>query len=151
MEKLRLVLLFVLLSSCNFNGNVSFDNEEEEKENAQSVAALFYLYIAQNNHEKATGLFSDSFFKVDSKEKLLKTLSRTNELLGEFKDYKLEDWKTRRTKGSDAKTEYLLVYEVKYSKFTALEKISLIKDGELIKIIGYNISSEGFLYTDLEK
>lgn len=149
MEKLRLFLLFVLLSSCNFNGNVSFDNEEKEKENAQSVVALFYLYITQNNYEKATDLFSDTFFKVDSKERLLKVLSRTKELLGEFEDYKLEDWKTRRTKGSDAKTEYLLIYEVKYSKFKALETISLIKEGEFIKITGYNVNSNGFLNSNL--
>lgn len=149
MEKLRLFVLFVLLSSCNFNANVSFDNEEEEKENAQSVVALLYLYIAQNNYEKATTLFSDSFFKVDNKEKLLRTLSKTKELLGEFKDYKLEDWKTRRTKGSDAKTEYLLIYEVKYSKFKALETISLTKEGELIKITGYNVNSDGFINSNL--
>lgn len=106
MNRALFALMCLIFLSCNFNANVNFSNEEIEKENAESIAALLYLYISQNNYEKTTELFSNSFFKTESKEKLIKTLSRTNEILGQFQDYKLDDWKTQRTKGSNAKTEY---------------------------------------------
>lgn len=143
--------LCFLVLACNFNTSVSFTDEKTEKENAESTAALLYLYISQNNYEKVPELFSDSFFKTDSKEKLTQTLIKTNEILGQFQDYRLEQWKTQRTKGSGSKTEYLLIYKVKYSKFEAIEALSLVKEGEFIKIIGYNINSDGFINSNAAK
>lgn len=138
-------LLFSLsVLSCNFNANVNFENEEKEKENAESTAALMYLELSKKNYDKVTSLFSDSFFKTDSRENFIKVLSNKTEKLGDFQDYKLIEWKTSRTQGTNTNTQYLLVYEVKYSKFKATESLSMLKEGEAIKIIGYHVNSDGF-------
>lgn len=139
------ILFSFLIFSCNFNANVNFENEEKEKEAAESIAAIMYLNLSRKEYEKATDLFSDSFFKTESKESFIKILSNKTEKLGDFQDYNLMEWKTSRSSGTDANTQYLLVYEVKYSKFKAIESLTMIKEGEIIKIVGYHISSKGFL------
>jgi len=51
-----LVLFFtsVLLNSCNFNANASYENEKVEKENAESVIGLLYLYTSRNSFDEVT-------------------------------------------------------------------------------------------------
>lgn len=139
-------ILVLLFSSCNFSGNVTFSNEEVEKENAESVVGQFFMAVSRLDFESALPLFSDSFFKNISREEMLINFKEANEKLGNFETFKLVDWKTLRVKGSDAKTEYLLVYDVKYSNFEAREVFSMIKEGEKVKIFSYNINSDGFRY-----
>jgi hypothetical protein len=139
-----LVLFFmsVLLNSCNFNANASYENEKVEKEKAESVIGLLYLYTSMNSFDEVIHLFSDSFFKVSSKEKLKQFLEEKKQTLGDFKDYSLVNWKTNRVTGTNPKTEYLMVYEVKYTNYNATETISLVKENQEIKIIGYNVNKK---------
>jgi hypothetical protein len=132
-----------MIIGCNFNANVSYENEEKEKEDAQSVIALFYMYSNKNDMVNIVNLFSDSFFKITNKQELRDFLSYKQMKLGEFKDYSLKDWKTNRVKGTNPKTEYLLIYDVKYSSYNAIETISLIKEDGKIKIFGYDVDSLG--------
>ena len=136
----------IFLSSCNFSGNVSFSNEEEEKTNAESVAAEFFMAVSQSDFERTLPLFSESFFALTSEEQMLENLKETKVKLGNFETFKLSDWKTLRVKGSGSKSEYLLVYDVKYSNFDAQEIFSMVKEGEKVKIVGYRINSDGFRY-----
>lgn len=132
-------LIIFLLSACNFNANMSYENEETEKENAESIIAMFYLHIGRNDFDNVFDLFSDSFYKVSSKNNLKEFLIDKRNKLGDFKDYTLKDWKTHRVKGTNAITEYLLIYKVKYSNNEVIEKITLIKENNDIKICGYDV------------
>lgn len=55
------------------------------------------------------------------------------------------DWKTTRTIGEGEKLDCLLIYEVQYEKYLAKETLRLVKEGSGMRIIAYNIHSEGFL------
>lgn len=146
MKNFKLIFLLLLLNmlfGCNFNANVSYENEEKEKDEAQSVIALFYMYSNKNDMVNTVNLFSDSFFKITNKQELRDFLNYKKIKLGDFKDYSLKDWKTNRVKGTNPKTEYLLIYDVKYSTYNAIETISLIKEGGQVKIFGYNVDSIG--------
>lgn len=139
---LMLIFTLTLLNSCNFNINANYENEKTEKENAESVISLFYLYTSRNSFDESINLFSDSFFKISSREKLKNFLEEKKKTLGDFKDYSLVYWKTNRITGANPKTEYLMVYEVKYTNYNATEAISLIKEDEKVKIIGYNVNKK---------
>ena len=41
--------------------------------------------------------------------------------------------------------EYLLIYDANYQKYSAKKTIRLVRENDAVKIIGYNIYSEGFL------
>lgn len=136
----------VLFASCNFSGNVSFSDEEQEKENAEAVAAQYFMAISRSDYVRALPLFSDDFFKFTNKKETIALFEKTAIALGKFETYKLADWETLRVKGTNARTEYLLVYDVKYSNFDAQEIFSMVKEGENVKIFGYRINSDGFRY-----
>ncbi len=85
------------------------------------------------------------FFNVTNRDGLETIFKKTAETLGNYKYKKLIDWKTNRVEGSNAGADYLLIYEVTYDKYKAQETIRLIKEGSSIRIIGYNINSDGFL------
>lgn len=143
-KTLGTMLFSFLIFSCNFNANVNFENEEKEKEDAESTAAIMYLNLSRKEYEKVTDLFSDSFFKTDNRDNFIKFLSSNAKKLGDFQDYNLMEWKTSRSKGTNTNAQYLLVYDVKYSKFKATETLLMVKEGETIKIIGYHVNSAGF-------
>jgi hypothetical protein len=138
------VLLFLVLTACNFNVNASYENEENEKENAESKVALFYNNTEKNDITNVMNLFSDSFYKISDRNKFKTFLIEKKKTLGDFKSYVLEDWKTTRVEGTSPKTEYLLIYKVEYSKFSAVETFSLIKEKGEVKILGYHVDSKGF-------
>lgn len=136
-------VLLILLAGCQVNS--SNENEESEKIKAEKVTDKFYSMIADKNFEKADAFFSADFFKISTKEQLHQILSKTNATLGNYQSKKLADWKTKRTFGSKPFSEYVLVYEVKYEHFTAMETITLVSsDNSSIKILGYHINSDGF-------
>ena len=144
MKKIIIFLVFtsVLLTSCNFNANASYENETKEKENAESVSALLYYNTGKNNFNEAINLFSDSIYDASKKDALKQFLEEKKQTLGEFKDYSLVDWKTIRVTGTNPKTEYLLIYNVIYANYNAKESISLIKEKGKVKIVGYNVNKE---------
>lgn len=134
-----LSILCFLFFGCNFNANISYENEELEKVNAESVVAMFYFHIERNEFKKVLELFSSSFYKISSKEDLENFLTNKKNELGDFESYTLKDWQTHRTEGTNPISEYVLVYEVKYFSKTITEKISLIKEKGKIKICGYDV------------
>jgi len=144
-------LIFTLcLFSCNFNStNI---NDELDKIDAEKVTDELYSYINKKDFTRAEKLFSKQFFAVTNKAGLQDIFQKTNKVLGNYKDRELLQWKTSRIVGTNSKSEYYFVYEVKYQKFKAKETIVMLKeDNDVIKIVSYNVSSEGFLNTDLKR
>ncbi|MBO9583464.1 MAG: hypothetical protein J7574_04825 [Flavobacterium sp.] len=138
--KLIIAVGIIFLSSCNFNANVNFKDEREEKNNAESTAALFYSAISSNKIETAIELFSDSLYKNSvEKEKLKLFLIQKKEKVGDFKDYNLKEWKTARAIGTDSRREYLLIYNVKYDRLETIETIILVNEKGKVKIWNYNV------------
>ena len=98
------------------------------------------------DYEATTKLFSKKFFEVTDKEKLFKMFTMTTEKLGDLQATEIETWETRRIEGSNPSANYAFVYKNLYDKFPAKETIRLLReeDGQ-IRIISYNINSDGFL------
>jgi len=134
-----------VLAACNFNA--TYTNDEEDKKEAEKIINDFYNAVIAEDYATADAFFSPKFFAASPKDSLHRIFDRTKQNLGEFKSNKLLEWNTREIKGTDKKTEYVLVYEVEYSKHKATETISMLKEGEetTAKIVGYNINSPGFL------
>jgi len=151
MKKFKFTILFLgvlVLSSCNFSANVNFKDEKVEKDNAESTAALFYSAIGGKKIENTLGLFSDSIYKNQAeREKLKLFLVHKEKKLGDFKDYSLKEWKTARAIGTDSKTQYLLVYDVKYTSAETTETMILVNEKGKVKIWRYNVD----LVRDFEK
>lgn len=141
--KLWLCIALCWLTACTFNS--TYLNEESEKAKAEKVTDSLYGFVSEQNYIAAEKLFSDIFFAVTNPEGLLKIFTKTNEVLGNYKSKKLIEWKTRRIEGSTPLTEYQLVYEIIYQKYKAIETIKLQESPSGIKIVTYNINSDGFL------
>jgi len=141
-EKLIVLILMITVFGCNFNANISHDNELSEKENAEAVTAKLYLYTSRHNVEEVQKLFGQSFFKTSGTKSLQTFLWEKQRSFGNFKSYKLRSWKTHRTTGTDPIAQYLLVYEVDYANQKAIEEISLLKENNQIMISGYHVSTE---------
>jgi hypothetical protein len=135
----------VFVSGCNFRNE--YVNEDSEKQKAEKIADKLYAYIAKQDYKNAEELFGKAFFKATTKEGLQEIFQQTHKQLGAYESGKIIEWKTRRVVGTDlSSAEYLLVYEVKYKKFTAKETISLVKEeDDVIRILSYYVNSEGFL------
>lgn len=144
-SSIKIIVSFFLfmLWGCNING--TYLNEESEKKDAEKITEKFYVLNGLKKNDKLETLFSDEFFKVSSSEDLQRILQMTNTRLGGFKSKKLVDWKTIRVTGSKASTEYFLTYDVLYDKFSAKENFRLMKEGDEIKILSYNVNSDGFM------
>ena len=59
---------------------------------------------------------------------------------GNFTNYQLSSWNTLIVKGTDSKSEYSLIYEVKRPLINTEEIFSLEKEKDKIKIVGYKIN-----------
>lgn len=147
MKKVVLSIIVIVVSflcvECSFNS--TYVDEASEKIKAEKITEKLYSYISKKDYKNAEKLFSESFFKVTNRQMLNDIFIKTNSDLGEYKTKKLIDWKTKRIVGNSPSSEYLLIYDVSYKSFKAKETINLLKEGQEIKIIGYNVNSEGFL------
>jgi len=138
----NLIISVLFITACNFNS--TYLNEESEKEQAEKVISQFHSEIVKKKFDDAETLFSKEFVKTTGSKKLLSVFLRTDSILGNFNSSKLVDWKTQRVVGSNPSTHYLLVFESKYKKFNAIETFSLIRENDTVKILGYNVNSDGF-------
>lgn len=138
-KTITILILYLLLISCNFSGNITYENEIAEKEDAESITAMFYLFLGRDDFESTVELISESFFKVSSKDNLILFLKNKRKKLGKYEDFVLQDWKTHRVKGTNNETLYLFIYKVKYENGETVEKLKLAKEKEGIKIYGYDV------------
>ncbi|SHM70787.1 hypothetical protein [Chryseobacterium polytrichastri] len=137
MKKCFLISLNLFLVSCNFNS--TNQNREEDKKDAEQVAQDFYTLINKKNKENAFKLISKSLFKVTPKEKFGQILNESSIECGNIKNDSLIYWQTLVIKGSNPKSEYVLIYNVKRDIKNTQEKFTLHKEGDSIKIVGYDI------------
>jgi hypothetical protein len=133
------LIIIAVFYSCDFNVKVEEKNSRFDKVQAENVGALFYYHTANKNYDSILKLMGENFYKISSQEELKDFLIDKEKKYGAFKDTNLKHWESNTIKDGQSKTEYLLVYEVSYEKYKTIEKLSLIKEGEKVKIFGYHI------------
>jgi hypothetical protein len=140
---LSIAILFLLLG-CHFS--TKYENRDSDKQEAERITSVLFGDLRQLNFEKASDLFGEEFFKVTSKEELIKIFKTTDLKLGKIKNVSLDKWDTLVSEGSINKGNYNLYYNIEFEKGAADLKISLLKNkNNSIKIIGYIIKSNVFL------
>ncbi|UCC94774.1 MAG: DUF4019 domain-containing protein [Candidatus Omnitrophota bacterium] len=131
-----LVLLVGLLAGCGVVQDTGV---------AENLAAIYYESIKAKNFDKAQELCGPQFFQRTSREDFLQLLQTINKKLGNLQSYKLAGFHVRKQIGIPSGNYYILQYKVTYSKYSAAEVLTLFKpSGGEIKILGYNVNSEGF-------
>ncbi|MDQ0641356.1 hypothetical protein QF042_004921 [Pedobacter sp. W3I1] len=138
---LYLLCLFFTLTGCNFNS--AYLNREEDKKDAEKVADQFYALVEKNDLKNLSPLLSDQFKATTSTQKLNDYLTGAVNKLGEIKNKKLDHWETKVIRGSNPSAKYVLYYVVERAKFQAKETVTLTAENDQIKVLGYNVNSEG--------
>ena len=130
---ITLTLLLFTASGCLvFNG----------KDEAEKTVQKLYTAIQRGDYNTALDLYSNKFYEKTSRSEWGKMLKNINNKLGDVKEYKSNGWRVNTTTSG---TFIMLNYEVKYTKYSAVESFNIQKEGKTYKIVGHNINSEGFL------
>ncbi|WP_295230615.1 hypothetical protein [uncultured Chryseobacterium sp.] len=140
--KIYSVLFLFLFLSCDFIKTYR-ENVTSDKEDAEKVTEKFYALLKQNKKEEIFKLFNNEFYRATSKKDLDQIITWAIEEGKISSKHILVDWKTHVEKGTNAKSEYLLTYNVQRGKIKTEEIFTLTKDqDDNIKIKGYRLNLE---------
>ncbi|EJL73880.1 hypothetical protein [Chryseobacterium populi] len=141
MKKIYLLIISFLLISCSFNQ--TFSNRESDKNDAEKISKKFYWELRYGaNYDKIYSLFSNKFFEVTPKETLDKMNTISQNEIGPIIEYNLVKWETFVAKGTNPRSEYVLIYDVKREMGKTQETFSMRKENGIIKIVGYRINQD---------
>ena len=132
------IFFLLLISSCTFN--TIRENREEDKKEAEKVTQQFFTLVKENNKKELYKLFSDKFFQVTNKNQLNSIIDWGQKEGDSIIGYSIVSWKTTIVKGTNPKSDYLLIYNVKRKKISTEEIFSLQKENDTIKILGYRLN-----------
>lgn len=135
--------LMLLLSACNFNS--TYLNRENDRDDAKKIGDKYFELLKKSDYVATFKLFSDNFWTVTPKPKMSEIYQSISKKLGKLQSITLDQWETRVLKGTNSSSEYILYYLNHYEKFDAKETLRLVKEGDDIKIIAFNINSDGLL------
>jgi len=128
--------------SCHFNS--TYENRDIDKEDGEKIVAQFYESLQSNDYKKTYIFFDKQFFEVTDTQKLNHIYDISFGKLGKIESYNIEEWQTTAIVGTDSKTNYRFVCNVKRSNFMSKETLIFLKESKGIKIISYHVNSEGF-------
>ena len=137
------IFTFFLLSNCHYNSQ--YIDRVSDKNEAEKITNIFYDNIKNNKYKDSYKLISKTFWKGTDSIQFSNLLNKVQEKFGKIQDIKLHHWNTKVIIGSNSKSEYVLYYLNKYEKYEAKETITLVKEDGVIKIVGYDIRSDGFV------
>lgn len=140
MKKIYFLLIALLLISCNFNQ--IYKDRESDKKDGEKIPQKFYWELKYGaNQDNIYKLFGKKFFTVTSKEKLTELINMTQNKIGPVQEYNLVKSETMIVKGSNARSEYIFIYNVKRGTENTEEIFTMEKneDGD-IKIVGYRVN-----------
>ena len=132
----------MVLIGCNFNATRT--NLKSDRDRAIVVSDKLFDCLEHDNHECADRLFSKNFFESTPADSLHVIYGMSKEVLGDFKVRVLEEWKTTVVSGTNPVSEFLLVYNVEYTKHPAQIILGMTEENNEVKIQGYRILSEAF-------
>lgn len=134
---------FIMITGCHFN--TQYVNDISDKEAAEEIIDKLYKFAENKDFKDVDTLCSKQFLAVSGKEGLLNILVNVQKKLGDFKSSRIIEWKTNRVEGANPSNSYHFVHEVGYQNYKAIETIDLIKEDNKVKILAYNVNSDGFL------
>ncbi len=144
-NRLLILILIVISISCHFNINNQFINRQEDKDDGEKVTSQFFELIMKKHYHETEKLFSLQFLKITPWKKMENIFLSVSKTLGNLKTAEIGKWETRRVEGSNPSAEYNFTYRTHYEKFDAVETFRLVREDDgVIKILAYNISSDGF-------
>ncbi|ASK30716.1 hypothetical protein CEY12_11575 [Chryseobacterium sp. T16E-39] len=139
MNKYILLLIAFFFVSCNFNK--TYHNREEDKQDAEKITERFYYLIKNDDRQEAFKLIGSKFFETTNKKQLNQMIDDINAECGDkISNTKLTIWETFVSVGTNPKSQYVLSYKVKRNIQNTREKITLEKDDDSIKIVGYDVN-----------
>lgn len=140
MKRLHLIFGLLFLGSCYFN--TSFTNEESERKKGEEVVNVFYEYVEKQVLDASIEpYFSKELLEITPIEELDSLFLLINHKSGDYISHELEDWSTKRQKGTEELWECKLIYTVKYEKGESKEFFELVNENDSIKILNYNFRS----------
>jgi hypothetical protein len=134
----------ILLFSCN--RNATYSNRAEDKDDAQKITNVFYSLLRNEKYNDTYKLFSKVFFEVTDTLKLNEMYQMTYRKSGAIDSINLDHWQTEVKKGTNASLVYVLFFVVKREKYNSKETITLLKENDSIRIVGYHVDSDAFLF-----
>lgn len=141
-----IIITMFFIFSCKNEFTVQRKNNQSDKREAEKVMDVYFDNLLLDKESENLLLFSKEFFKVSSKEKMIKENELIKNKLGKVLGKELKHWETSVVSGTSPKSEYLLVYDIKREKFNSSETFYLVKEeSDSIKIYSYKIESEGLL------
>ncbi|SMC49025.1 hypothetical protein [Moheibacter sediminis] len=145
--KTTLFIAFTLIiCSCTNEFTVQKKNNESDKREGERIMDIYFDNILLDKENENLSLFGKEFYKVSSKEKLMKENEFIKNKLGKLLGKELKHWETAVVSGTSSNSEYLFIYEIKREKYNSVETFYLIKEAlDSIKIHSYKIESEGLL------
>jgi hypothetical protein len=139
-----LLIIIPIISACHFNSQ--YINRDQDKNDAEKITNLFYNDVKNGTiSDKTFELFSSKFWKSTDEEEFASFLINIQKELGILIEVKLDNWNTKVVEGTDPIYSYELTYLNTYEKCTAQETITLERENGVIKIVRYDISSNGFI------
>ena len=139
--KVFILVFSLIFLSCNFNS--TYRNRTLDKNEAEIITNKLYEFLERDEFSNATSLFSSKFLEVTPLDSLNKMFLDVKSL-GKYEGRALSNFETFVVEGSNPKSEYIFIYDVNYEKFSSQETIRLEKEGDSIKIVTYQIHSDGF-------
>ncbi len=112
------------------------------KQSAEEVAAIYFEAAQRQDVDKIMELHWPRFYGSTSTEDVAQFLRNLWAKLGVPGDYELTGWTVSTAQGG-----YIieLVYAVTYEKYPAVETLTVFKHSGEARLLGHNITSEGFL------
>lgn len=140
MKKIFLISSLLIFGSCYFNASLT--NEESERKKGEEVTNIFYEYVKNQDLDGSIEpYFSKELLAITPIDQLDSLFLLINNKSGNYISKELDEWSTKRQKGTDESWECKLIYSVKYEKGESKEFFELIKENDSIKILNYNFRS----------
>ncbi len=144
-----LLSILVFFTCCKNDLFVQYKNQESDKRVGEKVMDIYFDNLLLDQRNDNLSLFSKEFFKENDKNKLSEQNRFIENKLGKVLGKELKHWETSVIKGTNPKSEYLFVYDVKREKYNSLETFYLMKEKtDSIKIYSFKIESEGLLTSE---
>ena len=139
-----LIALVLLVSTATFGCSSSSD-----KAAAENITASYFEAIRNKDFDAAISFYSPKYFELVSKDDWLQVLKAVNEKLGDLETYELTSYEFGKVVGTiENGTSCKLQYEVIYSKYPAIETLTLFRSatGGEYNIVGHKINSIGLAF-----
>jgi len=125
-------LLLGILSACSLS---------TAKNDAISVADMYFALIKAGDLERVSTLFAKSYFKRNPIRKWFRREKKIHETLGKFRRSELQGWRAEHRDYLGEEGDFVILnYEVRYDLRTVTETLALFRarQDRQFKIVGHN-------------